>query len=72
MPIHIHTRQNECPHKELLLSCYIVKDKIGGGEFHLCPKCFRKIKHLTGYEVIQRGEVLQTIIPKKLNTDCPF
>jgi len=47
--------KNECIHKEILLSRYIVRDIVTNKIFEMCPKCYREIMHLAGFQLIENG-----------------
>jgi hypothetical protein len=45
----------ECIHKEILLSRFIVRDEVSQLEFAMCGKCWKKIKHLRGFTLVEQS-----------------
>lgn len=43
----------ECVHKEIVISRFIVRDKISGLEFAFCGRCWKRKQRLKGFELVE-------------------
>lgn len=46
-------KSNECIHKEIMLTRWIVE--IDGKRFEMCKKCYQRVRYLAGVKTIEWG-----------------